>query len=173
LTRLTNPLLVGIIGGAHGIKGQLRLKSFTDDPLAISRYGTVYDEMGHPFVVHAAYQHKNIVIASIEGIKTRNQAEALRGVRLYIEREQLPETEADEFYWQDLINLAVFDGEARYFGVVHAVFNFGGGDVLEIKDDQGRTQLVPFSHAAVPVVDLAQGRLVIDREAAGVEDVED
>jgi len=169
LISVEKSLLVGVIGGAHGVKGALRITSFTDDPLNIGDYGALHDKMGHLFVVHPLRLHKNTVIAQIEGITSREQAESLNGLRLYLEREKLPETqEEDEFYWQDLIGLAAFCCDGKRLGQVSAMFNFGAGDVVEIKDEQGNTHLIPFSRAAVPVVDLTSQRMIIDIKAAGL-----
>jgi len=162
-------LLIGVIGGAHGVRGAVRITSFTDNPLNIGDYGALHDEAGHFFVVQPLRLHKNSVIAQIEGITNREQAAGLNGVKLYLEREKLPPTqEEDEFYWQDLIGLAVFCHDGKLLGQVSAMFNFGAGDIVEMKDTQGNTHLIPFSRAAVPVVDLASQRIIIDIDAAGL-----
>jgi 16S rRNA processing protein RimM len=157
-------VLVGRIGAAHGIKGEVRLISFTDDPKAIGRYGPLQDLSGtRRFEIGALRPVKdNIFIARFAGVSTREAAEALNNLDLYLPRAALPPADEDEFYHADLIGLVAIDGAGAEIGRVLNVLNFGGGDILEIAPrDGGETLLLPFTKACVPQVDLAQKRLFI------------
>ncbi|MDR3518795.1 MAG: ribosome maturation factor RimM [Azospirillaceae bacterium] len=154
---------VGAIVGAHGVRGQVKLKSFTVDPAAISQYGVLGDETGQRqfriALISSGVEHW---IARVEGVTDRDQAEALRGTRLYIDRSALPEPEPDEFYHADLIGLAVEKETGERCGQVVALHDFGAGDVVEIALAGGGSALLPFTLAAVPVVDIPGRRIVID-----------
>jgi 16S rRNA processing protein RimM len=153
---------LGIITGAHGIRGRLRVKSFTGDPEAIAGYGPLSDESGaRRFDLELTGAQKGVLIARIKGVDDRNAAEALRGLRLYVARAALPEPEDDEFYETDLIGLAATHEDGSAFGTIRAVNDFGAGASLEIEDQAGQTLLVPFTSAAVPVVDIANKRVVV------------
>jgi 16S rRNA processing protein RimM len=154
---------LGTIVGVHGVRGTVRIKSFTADPAAIAAYGAVSDESGtRRFEVDVLGQARGAVLARLSGVGTREAAEALRGVRLYVPRDALPKTNEDEFYHADLIGLPVETREGAALGRVSAVHNFGAGDILELRADDGRELLLPFSDAVVPSVDLAAGRIVAD-----------
>ena len=152
---------LGTIVGVHGVQGTVRIKSFTADPADIAAYGAVSDESGgRRFEVKVLGQARGTVLARLSGIADRNAAEALRGLRLYVPRAALPEANEDEFYHADLIGLPVETREGAPLGSVRAVHNFGAGDILELRDGNGREILLPFSDAAVPEIDLANGRIV-------------
>jgi 16S rRNA processing protein RimM len=154
---------VGVVAGAHGVQGAVRIKSFTADPKDVARYGPVEDEKGERrFRLRLAGSAKGVVIARLNGILDRNQAEALRGLRLYLPRAALPPTADEEYYHADLIGLDVALGDGTPLGQVRAVHDFGAGDTLEIERPAGPPAMVPFTRAIVPVVDLAAGRLVVD-----------
>jgi 16S rRNA processing protein RimM len=156
-------ILVGAIAGAHGVRGQVRIKSFTDDPAAVAAYGPLSDESGQRrFNLEVTGQIKGGLIARIDGIADRTAAEALRGLRLYVPRASLPATQADEYYRVDLIGLRAELADGTSFGRIIDVHNYGAGDVLEIQRPDGATELLPFADRMVPVVDLAAGRIVID-----------
>jgi 16S rRNA processing protein RimM len=156
-------ILVGAIVGAHGVRGQVRIKSFTDDPSAVAAYGALSDESGQRrFELTVAGRIKGGVIARIEGVGDRTAAEALRGVRLYVPRDALPATESDEYYRVDLIGLKAELADGTSFGRIVDVQNYGAGDVLEIERPDGATELLPFADRTVPIVDLAAGRIVVD-----------
>ncbi|SDG36330.1 ribosome maturation factor RimM [Roseospirillum parvum] len=155
-------LLLGVVTGPHGVKGQVRLKSFTAEPADIAAYGPLATADGRRFTVAVTGRAKGVVLARLSGIDDRTAAEALKGTELWLERDSLPAPEDDEtFYHADLIGLAVEDTGGRALGAVTAVHDFGAGDVLEIKGAAGEL-MVPFTRAAVPTVDLAGGRLVVD-----------
>ncbi|MGE0155204.1 MAG: ribosome maturation factor RimM [Reyranellaceae bacterium] len=155
-------VLVGIVVGAQGVRGRVRIKSFTEDPMAIGAYGAPENESGgRRFAIRPVGMSRGAVLADIEGVADRNAAEALKGTRLYVERSALGETEEGEYFHADLIGLAAEDGDGRALGRVKAVFDFGAGPLLELERTEGGTELVAFSDAVVPVVDLAGGRIVV------------
>jgi 16S rRNA processing protein RimM len=155
-------ILVGAIAGAHGVRGEVRIKSFTADPRAIGRYGPVEDETGaRTFKVTVRGKVKGLVIARLDGVADRNQAEALKGLRLYVARAKLPRPRRGEWYVADLVGLAARDGNGTPLGVVKSVQNFGAGDVIELERTDGTTEFLPFTKAVVPEVDIESGRIVI------------
>jgi 16S rRNA processing protein RimM len=157
------PICVARIGAAHGVRGAVKLWTFTEDPLAVKRYGPLATkDGGRWFEVTHAREAKGHLVATLKGIATREDAERLNGIELYIAREKLPETDADEYYHADLIGLAAVDAADQPIGRVIAVHNFGAGDIIEIAPPHGATMLLPFTHAVVPAVDLAKGRVVIE-----------
>jgi 16S rRNA processing protein RimM len=155
---------LGVIVGAKGLRGQVRVKSFTDEPADVAAYGALHDEAGERrFRLTVTGRAKGVVVARIEGIGDRDQAEALRGVQLFVDRAALPEVEApDVFYHADLVGLGAEDLEGRSLGRVRAVHNFGAGDVIEIETEGGATMTFAFTRKTVPEVDLEAGRLVVD-----------
>lgn len=157
------PVLVGVVTAPHGIAGELKVKSFTADPLALGGYGPVMTEDGRQFTI-AGLRHvrDDELILQLRGVASRNDAEKLKGTRLYIPRAALPETAPDEFYHADLVGLRAEGPDGRELGRVTAVLNFGAGDILEITAGEGRTELVPFSERHVPVVDFASRRVIVD-----------
>ncbi|HTH96077.1 MAG TPA: ribosome maturation factor RimM [Stellaceae bacterium] len=157
------PLCVGVILGAHGIRGAVRVKSFTADPLAVGAYGAVTDEGGRrSFTLKAKGMVKGAVIAEVAGITDRNAAEALKGLHLHVDRAALPPAEEEEFYHADLIGLEAWLVSGDRLGTVNAVYDFGAGDALEIAAVEGGIVMVPFTKAAVPEIDIAGRRLTID-----------
>lgn len=163
---------MAVIGSAHGTGGDVRVRPFTGDPMALGDYGLLYDENGRPYRLASIRQHKAMqamLVVRFEGVDNRTQAQALNGTQLFIDRAQLPDDlEEDEYYHNDLIGFAAVDADGREIGAVAAFFNFGGGDVLELAMKDGTTRLVPFSRAAVPQVEMASGRIVVDPVAAGL-----
>ncbi len=156
-------ICVGIITGAHGIQGAVRVKSFTAEPEDVARYGPLEDESGERRLsLRLIGNAKGVVIARLAGVADRDRAEGLRGLRLYLPRAALPPAAEEEYYHADLIGLsaALVDGTA--LGHVRAIHDFGAGDTLEIARPEGPPAMVPFTRAVVPIVDLAAGRLVID-----------
>jgi 16S rRNA processing protein RimM len=161
-------VLLGEFGRAHGLKGEVRLKSFTADPKAIAGYGPLQSEDGRRFTLKgvrpAGGGSPDLVIARVEGIGTREAAETLNRIRLYARRERLHGSKGDnEFLLADLIGLAAKDKDGAKLGTVVAVPNYGGGDLLEIApEDGGPTGLLPFTESYVPAIDIAAGQVVID-----------
>jgi 16S rRNA processing protein RimM len=162
MTMSTKMVCVGIITGAHGVTGAVRVKSFTARPEDVGRYGPLSDESGRPFTVKVIGFAKNVLIARLAGVEDRNRAEELRGLRLYLPRAALPPTEAEEYYHADLIGLDAVLGDGRRLGRVRAVHDFGAGDTLEIERAEAPPAMVPFTRAVVPIVDLDAGRLVVE-----------
>lgn len=157
-------ILVGRIGAAHGIGGEVRIAAFTAEPLAIAGYGALdTDRPGLVVTIDKARVGKGVVIARLKGITDRNEAEALNGVSLYIAREKLPPVEdEDDFYHSDLIGLEARLEDGHVLGQVIAVPNYGAGDIIEVRDAQsGDTYLYPFTKRVVPDVRIAEGYLVI------------
>lgn len=164
---------VGAVAGAHGVRGGVRIKSFTEDPHDVGAYGKVTDEAGRrTFDIRVTGQAKGVVLARLSGIDSREAAEALKGLRLYVPRDRLPPPSDDEFYHADLIGLAVVDQAGAVIGEVRAVHDFGAGDLLEIAMEGRAPVLVPFTAEAVPAVDIAAGRLVIDPPPGLLDDEE-
>jgi 16S rRNA processing protein RimM len=159
---------LGKVVGAHGVKGLVRVRAFTERPEAVAEYGALQDEQGRRLILEAVGRAKGAVLARIEGVDDRDQAEALKGARLYVARAALPAIEeAETFYHADLIGLAAQTADGRVLGRVRAVHDFGAGDLLEIAAEPPggggarESLLVPFTREAVPKVDLAGGRVVV------------
>ncbi len=155
---------LGQIGAAHGVRGEVRLRSFTSDPVSIADYGPFETEDGRVIEIEALRPAKDHFVARLAGIRDRDAASALTNVKLYVARERLPQTDdPDEFYHADLVGLAAVDQSGNVLGTVIAIFNFGAGDLIEVRPQNGgRTELVPFDAAHVPEIDIAGGKIVID-----------
>jgi 16S rRNA processing protein RimM len=157
------PICVARIGAAHGVRGAVKLWPFTEDPLAVMDYGPLTTKDGaRQFEVTHARPAKDHLVATIKGVATREDAERLNGIELYIAREKLPATDHDEYYHADLIGLAAVNAANEPIGRVLAIHNFGAGDIIEIAPPSGPTMLLPVTNAVVPTVDLANGRVVIE-----------
>jgi 16S rRNA processing protein RimM len=157
------PICVARIGAAHGVRGAVKLWTFTEDPLAVQHYGPLATKDGtRQFEVTHAREANGHLVATLKGIATRDEAERLNGVELYIARDQLPATDEDEYYHADLIGLAAVTAGGAPIGRVIAIHNFGAGDIIEIAPPHGATMLLPFTNAVVPTVDLVGGRVVIE-----------
>lgn len=162
MTRDTR-ICVAKIGAAHGVRGEVKLWPFTEDPLAVLHYGPLSTKDGaRQFEVLRARVAKDHLVATLRGIATRDDAARINGLELYILREALPATEANEYYHADLIGLSAIDAQGAAIGTVVAIHNFGAGDIIEIAPVRGPTLLLPFTNAVVPSVDLAQGHAVIE-----------
>ena len=161
---MTDRVIVGAIGGAFGVQGEVRLKSFCADPQAIADYTPLYSADGQVFAqLVLTGQLKNGFTARIDGVITKEDADALRNVDLYADRAQMPSLPDDEYYYTDLIGLTVVDTGGATLGTVKNVMDHGAGDLLEITvPGQSETTLLPFTQAAVPTVDLAANRIVAD-----------
>ncbi len=164
-----NPIQMAVIGAAHGIKGEVRVKAFTGDPLALADYGPLYAAGGRAFEVVDIRPANTVVVVRFKGVSDRSAAEALAGTELFIDRSALPDEEDDdEFYHADLIGLAVKDDAGAAIGKVNAIHNFGADDILEVTLAGRKTVLVPFSRAAVPEVSVKGGFVRVDPAAAGL-----
>jgi 16S rRNA processing protein RimM len=159
---VTAPICVARIGAAHGVRGAVKLWTFTEDPLAVKHYGPLTTKDGaRQFEVTHAREAKGHLVATLKDVATREDAERLNGIELYIARDKLPATDEDEYYHADLIGLAAVTPANEALGRVIGIHNFGAGDIIEIAPPLGATMLLPFTNAVVPTVDLAGGRVVI------------
>ena len=155
-------VLLGEIGAAQGLKGEVRIRSFTEDEAAIADYRPLEDESGRVVEIETLRATPKALIARVKGVTTREGAEALTGTRLYAPRSRLPEREEEEWYHADLIGLEVLNADGTPLGVVAAIQNFGAGDLLELKPASGGpTVLVPFTRDTVPEIDVEGGRLTL------------
>ena len=162
---------VGTVGAPHGVRGEVRVKPHTDDPLALKAYGPLRTPDGRCFEVRGARLAKTVVVCRLSGVDSREAAEALRGMDLLVPRSRLPEPDEDEFYLEDLEGVRVLGLDGAPLGTVVAGHNFGAGDILEIRpEDGGRTVMIPFDERAVPVLDIDAGTLRVDPLAAGLLD---
>jgi 16S rRNA processing protein RimM len=160
-------ILVGVFGAPHGVRGEVRLKSYTADPAAITTYAPLSDESGtrHFSIERLRSIGKDMFVARVKGIDDRGAAEALNGIQLFTARDALPPLEEEEFYHADLIGLRVENGGGEVLGSVVALHNFGAGDILEIApppDAAHKTSaMLAFTRALVPVVDVTGARIVV------------
>ena len=156
-------ILVGRVAGGFGIKGEVRITAYTEDPMALARYRVLLREDGSPGLTIASGRvAKDGLIVRVAGVADKTQADALRGLRLYVPRSALPEPEEDEFYLADLIGLAAETAEGEPLGRVKGVHDFGAGDILELDPGEGRaTVMIPFTREVVPEVRVAEGKLVV------------
>jgi 16S rRNA processing protein RimM len=156
-------ICIARIGAPHGVRGAVKLWTFTEDPLAVKAYGPLVTKDGtRQFEVTHAREAKGHLVATLKGVASRDEAERLNGIELYIAREKLPATGEDEYYHADLIGLAAVTPANEPLGRVIAIHNFGAGDIIEIAPPRGATMLLSFTNAVVPSVDLAGGRVVIE-----------
>jgi len=163
---------MGVFGAPQGVRGEVRVKSYTQEPKSIAAYGALVDRSGRrAFVIEAARPLKDdMLVARLAGVSTREAAAALTGVELFARREQLPPPSADEFYHDDLIGLAALTTGGDDLGRVVAMRNFGAGDIVEIAPPGGgETLLLPFTRAVAVEIDFAGGRIVVElpREIEG------
>lgn len=166
---MSNDVLLGVVIGAQGLKGEVKMKTFTERPETLGAYGPLHARDGRAFTVKSVRQGKGCSIVTLDGVTSREAVESLKGVELYVGRGALPNTPEHEFYHADLMGLHAEDTEGRGIGKVIAIHNFGAGDVIEIeRDDRGGTVLMPFTREIVPMIDVAEGRIII----AAPEEVE-
>lgn len=167
-----NRICVAKIGAAHGVRGEVKLFAFTDDPLALGDLGPLEDEAGkQSFRIVSLRPAAGHLVARLEGVADRNAAERLTNRLLYVERDRLPATAANSFYHADLVGLRVETTDGEKLGIIVSVHNFGAGDLLEIAPAKGGASvMLPFVERFVPVVDLAGGRIVADPPAGLFED---
>ncbi len=161
---MADRICVAQIGAAHGTRGEVRLKSFTADPMAVADYGALESEDGKAtFEIAALRPAKDHFVARLAGVNDRNAAERLTNLKLYVARERLPATDVDEFYHADLIGLAALARDGRTLGSVVAIHDFGAGPLIELRPDgASATVLMPFTTVTVPEVDVAGGRIIVD-----------
>ncbi len=160
----SDKIRVARIGAAHGIRGEVKLWSFTADPIAVADYGPLETADGaRRFTIEAARPGKDFLVARLAGVADRDAAETLRNVDLYVPRDRLPAIEeADTYYHADLVGLTAVSADGATLGTVSAIHNFGAGDIIEIAPaGGGQALLLPFNETTVPTVDLKAGRLVV------------
>src|SRR3990170_5335209 len=156
-------VLVGVIVGAHGIKGEVKLKSFTSDPSSIGRYGPLQSSSGQRFEISKLKAAKDDFIASLKTVTDRNEAEALKGTELFVARQKLPKLKTNETYAHDLMGLDVVLENGSKLGRLVGMPNYGAGDLLEVAvDGNSETVLIPFTNAFVPQDDFSSGRIVVN-----------
>lgn len=160
----TSRICVGAIAGSYGVRGEVRLKSFCAEPAAIASYGPLWSEDGaRSFILTLGPAVAQGFSARLSGVGTKEQADALRGVRLFVDRDRLPAPEDDEFYHADLIGLEVVDTGGKVLGRIKAILNHGASDLLEVTaPGQTGALLIPFTLAVVPTVDLTARRVIVD-----------
>lgn len=164
-------ILIAEITTAHGIRGEVVVRAYTDNPDGLTAYGPLMDAAGRRSVTLTTLRVTNKgVVARVAGVNDRNAAEALRGTKLYVDRAKLPSTGEAEFYHADLIGLRAVAEDGQALGEIVSVQNFGAGDLLELKPLEGETEFIPFENRWVPTVDLDAGQLVIVRPTAADED---
>lgn len=153
-------ILLGIVGAPHGVRGEVRIKTFTGDPLAIAEYGPLSDGKGRSFEITDIRPAKEVVVARLKGVATREAAEDLNGVELFVARDKLSAGEdEDEFLQADLIGCSVVGPDSILLGTITSVENFGAGDLLDIETPDGRSVLMPFTKAFAPRIDIAARRI--------------
>ncbi|MEO6341037.1 MAG: ribosome maturation factor RimM [Caulobacteraceae bacterium] len=157
------PILVGRVAGGFGIKGEVRITTYTEDPMALTRFRVLLHEDGRPALTIASGRvAKDGLIARVADIADKTQADALRGLRLYVPRSALPPPAEEEFYLADLIGLVAETADGAPMGRVKGVHDFGAGDIIELDPGEGRaTVMIPFTREAVPEVRIAEGRVVV------------
>jgi len=160
---VTDRICVAQIGAPHGVRGEVRLRSFTEDPLAFVEYGPLESEdRKQRFKIEALRPAKDHFVARLSGVSDRNAAEKLTNVKLYVPRDVLPDIEEYEtFYHADLIGLDAFTQDGAKFGTVATIHNFGAGDIVEIRRESGDLVMLPFTEIVVPEVDIAKKRIVV------------
>lgn len=161
-SRVETRVLLGAVAGAHGIRGEVKVKTFTETPEGLAAYGPLTTESGRTLRIAQLRPVKaGEAVVRFEGVSDRNAAEALKGAQLFVDRAALPETEANEFYIADLIGLPAVNASGTTVGTVTAVHDFGAGDVLEIALLSGETEYVPFTDDTVPAVDIEAKRVIV------------
>ncbi|WP_294534267.1 ribosome maturation factor RimM [uncultured Rhodoblastus sp.] len=159
---MDDEVLVGVFGAPHGVRGEIRLKSYMAEPASIAAYGALHDGSGREFSLTACRPLKDdLLVARVKGVTGRDAAQKLTHVKLFIAREKLPPPDEDEFYCRDLIGLRAETGDGVWLGTIVAVPNYGAGDILEVAPSAGETLLFPFTRVVVPQIDLAGGKVIV------------
>jgi len=171
MTGASKLVLVGRVAGAFGVKGEVRVSAYTETPLALLKYRELKREDGSPgLTLVSGRASKSDFIGTAKEIGAKEEADALRGLRLFVARADMPEPEEDEFYLSDLIVVTAVDPEGAVLGKVKAVLNHGAGDILEIEPGRGSTWYLPFTRECVPTVDIGGGKIVAVRPAEVSDD---
>lgn len=168
-TMIEDPVLLATVGGAHGIRGEVRLRAYTEDPEDVGAYGPLVDKAGNRYTVASARAQKSVVVVRFKEVADRNAAEALNGTELFVPRASLPAEGDDEFYQADLVGLVARRTDGAVIGEIVAFHDFGAGDILEIAPEGGKSVMIPFTSEAVPEIDLDLGHILVEPVAAGLE----
>lgn len=160
---MENLVCVGKFGAPHGVRGAIKLKSYTESPENILEYSPLYNKDGsEKFDIKVLSVKQDMLVVKVEGVSDRNEAAALRNRELFAEKDLFPEPEDDEFYFNDLVGMRVVKESGREFGVIVALHNYGGGDVVEISLDNGpKTELFAFTEDNFPLIDMDNDLVVI------------
>ena len=162
MAKKSDHILVAQIGPPHGVRGLMRLKSYTEDPDGLFDYGPLFDADGAVVDLTLQNQKKGHLLVAMAGVSDRDAAEAMKGTRLFVPRDRLPEPDEDEFYQTDLLGLACRLEDGTDYGSIKAVQNFGGGDLLEVKlQTGGPTVFLPFTKAVVPTLKISDGYVIV------------
>lgn len=158
-----NKVCLGAIVGVHGIRGEVKIKCFCDDEKHLTAYGTLSNEQGDKTLEIKVVGHsKDLLRAKIKGVEDRTTAESYVGTGLYIERDKLPSLEEEEFYHADLIGLTAKNNQGEILGEVNAIYNFGAGDILEVKTLEGALEMMPFNKTFVPTINIKDGYIIVE-----------
>ena len=158
-----NKICLGAVVGVHGIRGEVKVKSFSDDEKNLVRYGDVTNETGDKkFSLKIVGHSKELLRVKIKGIEDRNTAETLVGTAFYIQRDLLPDLNDDEFYHADLIGLDVKNSSGEIFGEVNALYNFGAVDIIELKLNNGSLEMLPFTETYVPTINIKEHHIIVE-----------
>ena len=158
-----NKICLGAVVGVHGIKGEVKVKCFSDNEKNLTRYGDVTNEAGDKsFSLKIVGHSKELLRVKVKGVDDRNTAETLVGTAFYVERDLLPELKEDEFYHTDLIGLDVRNSEGEKIGEVNALYNFGAGDIIELKLNNGSLEMLPFTASYVPTINVKEHHIIVE-----------
>ena len=167
-TSSTSPSLfcAAVVASTHGVHGHVKVKCFLENPMEFSKFSPYYDKTGEEayWVKKILSQKGDVLIVSLEGVSDRNYAEQMRGTELFVPRSKLPELSSNTFYHHDLIGLKVHSSQGTLLGDVHALYNFGAGDILEIKTLEEKLEMLPFTKECVPEIHNEEGTLVLNPE---------
>lgn len=162
---LKHPICLAEITSPHGIRGAVKVKTFTEFSEDVFDYPTLRDQAGHIYKMNLfAPKHNDLLVVMIDGVNSRNDAEILRGTKLYVDRSELAETDADEFYYEDLVGLTAIDQSGEAVGIILAVQNYGAGDYFDIKTPDSEIYTLPFTEEAVPEIDVAGKKILINKD---------
>ena len=171
---MSNKVCLGVIVGVHGVKGLMRVKSYTEIDSDILSYGILENDSGDQFEVKIKGKSKGTLLVEVEGVTDRNTAESLKGTKLFISRDALPAPQEEEFYYSDLVDLSVYKLDGSFVGRVIGVHDFGAGDLIDISlKDSNQTVLVPFTREIVTEIDLENNTLTIDPMPGLIDDDDD
>ncbi len=159
---MAGDILLGVVIGASGLKGAVKVKTFTGEPAAIGRYGDLHSKAGRRFAIASAAASKgDEVVVQFADVHDRSAAEALKGTELFVSRGSLPAVDDGEYYHADLLGLRCEDSDGRFIGTLKAIHNFGAGDVIEVEAPDGSDLMLSFNRDTVPLVDVKAGRIVV------------